>query len=64
MALILGIALGFQLCTYAISIAIDKLVDIENSGIEFNPKNNTITLSIDKLNKENLSQILITKNKI
>lgn len=58
---ILGIVLGFQLCIYAISIAIEKLSQHEESGIKFNIDENTITFNINKMTKENLSKLMLNK---
>ena len=58
---ILGIVLGFQLCIYAISIAIEKLSQHEESGIKFNTDENTITVHMDKMTKNHLSKIMLNK---
>lgn len=56
---ILGIILGFQLCVYAVAIAIEKLSQHEESGIKLNE--NILTFDMNKMTKENLNKIMFKK---
>lgn len=56
---IIGVLIGFQLSVYTISMAISRLMRIDNSGIEFNSSKNTVTFHMDKMNTQELRKILL-----
>lgn len=62
-ALLIGIAIGFQLCFYVVSIGISKLITVKNSGIVYNEKENSLTIYIDKVNKESILKLELFENK-